>query len=105
MAPTAHPVRRSLPSHVASVHFQLAGYRGESPVHGLLNAVIIAACVVVQEHGFGQQHQQHGDEQTASQPSTGDPASHGVLLLSNDLELSPLRSNHISGNIIFIFVN
>ena len=71
--------RRAL-HRIAGVHFQLAGHRREPPVHGLLHAVIIAACVVVQEHGFGQQHQQHGDEQVAPQPPAGNPASHSSHL-------------------------
>ena len=69
----------------AGVHFELAGDGRKAAVHGLLDAVVVAAGGAVEEHDLHQQHQQYRNEQTAPQPSPGDTASH----------VTPPTDNHI----------
>ena len=57
----------------------------KAAVHGLLDAVVVAAGGAVEEHDLHQQHQQYRNEQTAPQPSPGDTASH----------VTPPTDNHI----------
>ena len=69
----------------AGVHFELTGDGRKAAVHGLLDAVVVAAGGAVEEHDLHQQHQQYRNEQTAPQPSPGDTASH----------VTPPTDNHI----------
>ena len=70
------PAGRSFLGRVAGVHFQLAADGGKAAVHGLLDAVVIAAGAAVQEHPLHQEHQQHRHQQTAAEPPPGNAAPH-----------------------------
>ena len=93
-----HPAQRhaaaggGLLARLAGVHLELAGDGRKAAVHGLLDAVVVAAGGAVEEHDLHQQHQQHRNEQTALQPSPGNAASHGVFSLS---VLTPPTDTHI----------
>ena len=80
----------------AGVHFELAGDGRKAAVHGLLDAVVVAAGGAVEEHDLHQQHQQYRNEQTAPQPSPGDTASHSVFSFPVNFTLPSPRPRRIA---------